>query len=116
MRGDVRVQADRGKEIDAVHPLRLVQVGFPSNFRVSVVSITDEIKKRRTFAIISHPGAGKTTLTEKLLPYSGTAQFVGSRARLVAIQMSLSGLAVAQDRSNRAFNQRIPKDDNRCRL
>ena len=28
--------------------------------------ITDEIKKRRTFAIISHPDAGKTTLTEKL--------------------------------------------------
>ena len=27
----------------------------------------DEIKKRRTFAIISHPDAGKTTLTEKLL-------------------------------------------------
>ena len=31
--------------------------------------ITDEIKKRRTFAIISHPDAGKTTLTEKFLLY-----------------------------------------------
>ena len=29
----------------------------------------EEIKKRRTFAIISHPDAGKTTLTEKLLLY-----------------------------------------------
>lgn len=29
--------------------------------------LTDEIAKRRTFAIISHPDAGKTTLTEKLL-------------------------------------------------
>ena len=29
----------------------------------------DEIKKRRTFGIISHPDAGKTTLTEKLLSY-----------------------------------------------
>ena len=28
--------------------------------------LTDEIKRRRTFAIISHPDAGKTTLTEKL--------------------------------------------------
>lgn len=33
--------------------------------------IEEEIKKRRTFAIISHPDAGKTTLTEKLLLYSG---------------------------------------------
>ena len=31
--------------------------------------ITSEIKKRRTFAIISHPDAGKTTLTEKFLLY-----------------------------------------------
>ena len=38
--------------------------------------------KRRTFAIISHPDAGKTTLTEKLLLYSGmvrTAGMVGAR-------------------------------------
>lgn len=34
-------------------------------------SIKDAIEKRRTFAIISHPDAGKTTLTEKLLLYSG---------------------------------------------
>ena len=33
--------------------------------------ITNEIKKRRTFAIISHPDAGKTTLTEKFLLYGG---------------------------------------------
>ena len=31
--------------------------------------ILEQIKKRRTFAIISHPDAGKTTLTEKLLLY-----------------------------------------------
>ena len=34
-------------------------------------SIEEEVAKRRTFAIISHPDAGKTTLTEKLLLYSG---------------------------------------------
>ena len=33
--------------------------------------LTDEIKRRRTFAIISHPDAGKTTLTEKLLLFGG---------------------------------------------
>ena len=40
--------------------------------------ITSEIKKRRTFAIISHPDAGKTTLTEKLLLYGGAIHLAGS--------------------------------------
>ena len=41
-----------------------------------------EIKRRRTFAIISHPDAGKTTLTEKLLLYGGAVNLAGSvRAR-----------------------------------
>ncbi len=39
--------------------------------------ITEEIQKRRTFAIISHPDAGKTTLTEKLLLYGGAIQTAG---------------------------------------
>ncbi len=42
------------------------------------MSITKEIQKRRTFAIISHPDAGKTTLTEKLLLYGGAVQLAGS--------------------------------------
>ncbi|MGH7443235.1 MAG: GTP-binding protein, partial [Longimicrobiales bacterium] len=37
-----------------------------------------EIKRRRTFAIISHPDAGKTTLTEKLLLYGGAIHLAGS--------------------------------------
>ena len=37
-----------------------------------------EIKKRRTFAIISHPDAGKTTLTEKFLLYGGVINQAGS--------------------------------------
>jgi peptide chain release factor 3 len=37
-----------------------------------------EIQRRRTFAIISHPDAGKTTLTEKLLLYGGAVQLAGS--------------------------------------
>ncbi len=40
-------------------------------------SIQEEVAKRRTFAIISHPDAGKTTLTEKLLLYSGMIQTAG---------------------------------------
>ena len=38
----------------------------------------EEINRRRTFAIISHPDAGKTTLTEKLLLYGGAIQKAGS--------------------------------------
>ena len=38
----------------------------------------NEIKKRRTFAIISHPDAGKTTLTEKFLLYGGVINTAGS--------------------------------------
>ncbi len=40
--------------------------------------MTKEIQRRRTFAIISHPDAGKTTLTEKLLLYGGAVQLAGS--------------------------------------
>ena len=40
--------------------------------------LSDEIKRRRTFAIISHPDAGKTTLTEKLLLYGGAIHIAGA--------------------------------------
>jgi peptide chain release factor 3 len=42
------------------------------------VSLNSEISRRRTFAIISHPDAGKTTLTEKFLLYGGALQLAGS--------------------------------------
>ncbi|MFR2955790.1 MAG: peptide chain release factor 3 [Lachnospiraceae bacterium] len=41
-------------------------------------NIREEIEKRRTFAIISHPDAGKTTLTEKFLLYGGAINLAGS--------------------------------------
>src|SRR5882724_3027051 len=40
--------------------------------------LAKEIKRRRTFAIISHPDAGKTTLTEKLLLYGGAIRQAGA--------------------------------------
>ena len=40
--------------------------------------VKNQIKKRRTFAIISHPDAGKTTLTEKFLLYGGAINQAGS--------------------------------------
>jgi peptide chain release factor 3 len=42
------------------------------------MNIKEEIQKRRTFAIISHPDAGKTTLTEKFLLFGGAIQTAGS--------------------------------------
>lgn len=43
-----------------------------------VLTIANEIQRRRTFAIISHPDAGKTTLTEKLLLYGGAVNQAGA--------------------------------------
>jgi len=43
-----------------------------------VNELAAEVARRRTFAIISHPDAGKTTLTEKLLLYGGAVQLAGS--------------------------------------
>ena len=43
-----------------------------------MTSLRDEIARRRTFAIISHPDAGKTTLTEKLLLFGGAIQLAGT--------------------------------------
>jgi peptide chain release factor 3 len=43
-----------------------------------MTSFVQEVGRRRTFAIISHPDAGKTTLTEKLLLFSGAIQIAGS--------------------------------------
>jgi peptide chain release factor 3 len=42
------------------------------------MSLVEEIEKRRTFGIISHPDAGKTTLTEKLLLFGGAIQTAGA--------------------------------------
>ncbi|CVH79068.1 Peptide chain release factor 3 [Clostridiales bacterium CHKCI006] len=41
-------------------------------------TLREEIERRRTFAIISHPDAGKTTLTEKFLLYGGAIQLAGT--------------------------------------
>ena len=44
----------------------------------SLKRLEEEVDRRRTFAIISHPDAGKTTLTEKLLLYGGAVQMAGA--------------------------------------
>ncbi|MFO8112538.1 MAG: peptide chain release factor 3 [Desulfosalsimonadaceae bacterium] len=58
-----------------------------------------EIERRRTFGIISHPDAGKTTLTEKLLLFGGAIQMAGSvKARKASRHATSDWMAIEQDR------------------
>jgi peptide chain release factor 3 len=58
--------------------ISLVIAGPDVSLTVPMSDIATEVRRRRTFAIISHPDAGKTTLTEKLLLFSGAIQIAGS--------------------------------------
>src|SRR5215468_8610585 len=62
-------------------------------------TLTDEILRRRTFAIISHPDAGKTTLTEKLLLFGGAIQLAGEvKARGARRRVRSDWMAVERER------------------
>lgn len=61
--------------------------------------IEKQVKRRRTFAIISHPDAGKTTLTEKLLLFSGAIQIAGSvKARKAARHATSDWMEIEKQR------------------
>ncbi|HKE35868.1 MAG TPA: peptide chain release factor 3 [Candidatus Baltobacteraceae bacterium] len=63
------------------------------------MSIAEEVLKRRTFAIISHPDAGKTTLTEKLLLYGGAIHVAGQvSARKRQRQATSDWMALERER------------------
>ncbi len=63
------------------------------------MTIQEEIQKRRTFAIISHPDAGKTTLTEKLLLYGGAIHIAGQvSARKRQRQATSDWMALERER------------------
>lgn len=58
-----------------------------------------EVKRRRTFAIISHPDAGKTTMTEKLLLYGGAIRMAGSvKARRAAAHATSDWMEIEKQR------------------
>ena len=62
-------------------------------------ALIDEVGKRRTFAIISHPDAGKTTLTEKLLLFGGAIQLAGTvKGRKAARHATSDWMAMEQER------------------
>ena len=81
-------------------------------------NLSDEILRRRTFAIISHPDAGKTTLTEKLLLFGGAIQLAGEvkarsarrrvRSDWIAVErergISVSSAVMSFEHEGRAFN------------
>lgn len=61
--------------------------------------LASEVRRRRTFAIISHPDAGKTTLTEKLLLFSGAINIAGSvKARKAARHATSDWMEIEKQR------------------
>ena len=67
--------------------------------RVTTAELAREVGHRRTFAIVSHPDAGKTTLTEKLLFFGGAIQTVGAvRARRASRHAVSDWMAMEQER------------------
>jgi peptide chain release factor 3 len=76
-----------------------------------------EIARRRTFAIISHPDAGKTTLTEKLLLYSGAVTLAGSvRARRNQRSTISDWMAMEQQRGISISSTVLAFDYGGCRF
>ncbi len=64
-----------------------------------IPTLQDEIARRRTFAIISHPDAGKTTLTEKLLLYAGQIDVAGTvRGRKTQRAVTSDWMALERER------------------
>ncbi|MDX0763131.1 peptide chain release factor 3 [Sinorhizobium medicae] len=62
-------------------------------------SIAEAVSRRRTFAIISHPDAGKTTLTEKLLLFGGAIQLAGEvKAKKDRIQTRSDWMKIERER------------------
>src|SRR5262245_19171264 len=67
--------------------------------KAEIANVAAEVSRRRTFAIISHPDAGKTTLTEKLLLYSGMIRTAGMvRGRKGAKAASSDWMGMEQER------------------
>ena len=76
-------------------------------------ALSTEIKRRRTFAIISHPDAGKTTLTEKLLLFAGAIQIAGSvKARKARRHATSDWMEIEKERGISVLD-REPKDSPR---
>ena len=77
----------------------------------------EEMKRRRTFAIISHPDAGKTTLTEKLLLYGGAIHLAGSvKARKTSRYAVSDWMEIEKQRGISVTSSVLQFDYNGCRI
>jgi peptide chain release factor 3 len=71
----------------------------PAGGGLTPAALADAVRRRRTFAIISHPDAGKTTLTEKLLLFAGAVGEAGAvKSRRVARAARSDWMALEQER------------------
>ena len=76
-----------------------------------------EVERRRTFAIISHPDAGKTTLTEKLLLYGGAIRLAGSvKARKTARHATSDWMEIEKQRGISVTSSAMQFDYNGYRI
>jgi peptide chain release factor 3 len=76
-----------------------------------------EIARRRTFAIISHPDAGKTTLTEKLLLYAGAIELAGAvRGRRNQRQVVSDWMDIERERGISVTSAALDFDLGKCRI
>jgi peptide chain release factor 3 len=87
-------------------------------------SLAEAVSRRRTFAIISHPDAGKTTLTEKLLLFGGAIQLAGEvKAKKDRIQTRSDWMKIERERGISVvtsvmtfeYGRRRRRHGNRCR-
>jgi len=76
-----------------------VKSAIPPFDDAAMNSVVDQAARRRTFAIISHPDAGKTTLTEKLLLFGGAIQLAGTvKGRKATRHATSDWMALEQQR------------------
>jgi peptide chain release factor 3 len=77
--------------------------------------LASEVRRRRTFAIISHPDAGKTTLTEKLLLFSGAIQIAGSvKARKASRHATSDWMEIEKQRGISVASSVMQMEYRRC--
>lgn len=80
-------------------------------------TLSQEILRRRTFAIISHPDAGKTTLTEKLLLYGGAIHLAGSvKARRASRHATSDWMAIEKERGISVASSVMQFEHQGCRF
>lgn len=84
---------------------------------LSLNELAREVARRRTFAIISHPDAGKTTLTEKLLLYGGAVELAGAvRSRKNQRHATSDWMALERERGISVTTAALQFDVQGCRL